>query len=102
MSEENSQDAHTGFLLTVLADNHEESQLREEAAMYLGHVDDTMALAALICIASDQSQSAGLLARCGNAIAEMWDRNRDFDVRPVIDQIEEPAREAILGWLNSK
>ena len=53
MSEENSQGGHTGFLLMVLADNHEEPHLREEAAMYLGHVDDAMALAALICIASD-------------------------------------------------
>jgi len=102
MVEDDTQSSRTGFLLTVLADNDEDLLLREHAAMYLGHIDDTMVLAALICLASDQSQYDVLLARCGNAIAEMWDRNRDFDVRPVIDQVSEPAREAILGWLHGK
>lgn len=102
MTDDDSQSSHAGFLLTVLADTDEQASLRENAAVYLGHMDDPMILAALICLASDDSQYDRLLERCGNAIAEIWDRNRDFDVRPVIDQVTNPARAAILGWLNSK
>ncbi|WP_018293463.1 hypothetical protein [Mariprofundus ferrooxydans] len=102
MTDDDSQSSHAGFLLTVLADKDEDACLRENAAVYLGHMDDPMILAALICLASDADQYDRLLERCGNAIAETWDRNRDFDIRPVIDQVTEPAREAIRGWLNSK
>ncbi|TLS65943.1 hypothetical protein FE236_07150 [Mariprofundus erugo] len=102
MPDADSPEAHVDFLLSMLVDPCESLTLREDAASYLGHMDDGAVLASLILVASDKSQHERLLARCGNAIAEIWDRNRNFDVDLLMEGLTGPARAGVNGWLKSK
>lgn len=102
MPDADSPEAHIDFLLAMLVDSCESLTLREDAASYLGHMDDAAVLATLIIVGSDKSQHERLLGRCGNAIAEIWDRNRNFDIDTLMEGLAGPARAGINGWLKSK
>ena len=98
---EEFKDAHerAEFLLEVLLNSEESLELRRSAAVYLGHFDSEKALKSLIEFACNDSVNERLLISCGDSIAEIWDRNRDFDIDVVLAQVSNPAKEEIKCWL---
>jgi len=90
------------FLLQTLLNHNEKLELRHIAAMYLGHFDSENALKSLIEFASNDHEDETLLISCGDSIAEIWDRNRDFDIDVVLAQVSAPAKDEIKSWLASK
>lgn len=90
------------FLLETLLNRDEPLELRRSAAVYLGHFDSEKALKSLIEFACDDSENQHLLVCCGDSIAEMWDRNRDFDINVVLSQVSSPAKEEIRCWLSGR
>ncbi|GAV19345.1 hypothetical protein MMIC_P0279 [Mariprofundus micogutta] len=92
----------TLFLLETLLNKNESLQLRDSAATYLGHHDSDKALKSLIECACNDHEDARLLTACGDAIAEIWDRNKNFDIDVVLAQVAIPAQLEIRGWINSK
>lgn len=89
------------FLETML-DKSQSIENRDSAAIYLGHCDSDEGLKSLIECACNDHEDSTLLQACGSAIAEIWDRNKNFDIDVVLGQVSPPAKEKIHGWLNSK
>ena len=92
----------TAFLLDTLLDKDESITHRYSAAIYLGHEDSDSALESLITCACNDHEDASLLVTCGDAIAEIWDRNKNFDLDVVLGQVATPAKDEIYDWINSK
>jgi len=90
------------FLQHTLLDKNEAINHRYSAAVYLGHNDSDDALESLIQCACNDHEDSSLLAACGGCIAEIWDRNKNFDLDIVLGQVATPAKDEIRGWINSK
>jgi len=90
------------FLLAVLLNREEAVELRNSAAVYLGHFDSEKALKSLIEFSCNDLEHERLLISCGDAIAEIWDRNHGFDINVVLSQVATPTKEEIKARLASK
>ncbi|NWF38640.1 hypothetical protein F3F96_05790 [Mariprofundus sp. NF] len=90
------------FLLAVLLNREEAVELRNSAAVYLGHFDSEKALNSLIEFACNDLENERLLISCGDAIAEIWDRNHDFDINVVLSQVAIPTKDEIKSRLASR
>ncbi|NWF37380.1 hypothetical protein [Mariprofundus sp. KV] len=90
------------FLLEVLLNRDETLEFRTSAAVYLGHFDSEKALKSLIEFACNDMEDERLLISCGDAIAEIWDRNHDFDINVVLSQVATPTKDEIKSRLASR
>jgi len=97
-----NEDERTEFLLETLLNRNESLENRDLAAIYLGHFDSDKALKSLIECACNDHEDARLLTACGDAIAEIWDRNKTFDIDVILAQVAVPTQLEIRGWLDSK
>jgi len=103
MGEEFKNDSERAeFLLEILLNHDESPTLRHNAAIYLGHFDSEKALKSLIELACNDHEDESLLICCGYSIAEIWDRNRDFDMDVVLAQVSTSTKDEIKNWLASK
>lgn len=92
----------TEFLLETLLNRTESLDMRDSAAVYLGNFDSEKALNSLIEFACNDRENNQLLISCGDSIAQIWDRNKDFDIDLVMNQVSGTAKEGIRKWLGSK
>ena len=97
-----SEEKRSEFLLATLLDENESLEMRYAAITYLGNLDHPQALKSLISFGCRESEQKPLLRSCGNAIARIWDRHKDFDIQCIIKMVSEPTRQAIHNWLDSK
>ncbi|OIO71721.1 MAG: hypothetical protein AUJ57_06690 [Zetaproteobacteria bacterium CG1_02_53_45] len=92
----------TLFLQEMLLDRNEPLLNRGSAAIYLGHDDSDNALQALVECACNDHEDSKILTCCGDAIAEIWDRNKNFDIDVILGQVTHATGQEIRNWLNSK
>lgn len=102
MANDMNEEQRCEFLLTTLLDDNESLEMRYTAITYLGNLDHPQALKSLISFACREDEQKPLLRSCGNAIARIWDRNKNFDIQCIVKMVAPPSKIAITNWLDSK
>jgi hypothetical protein len=79
-------------LIEVLLDKTARLDERDDAAMDLADFDGAKIIAALAIVGSDEAEDDLVLASCGGALAEIWNRRGSVDEN-VLQRLAPAARD---------
>ncbi len=83
-------------LVEVLLDRTAMVCERDDAAMDLWKYDDQLVIDALLEIGKDINEDSMILDSCGESLACIWIRNKNFN-REQFDLLSTPAKNAAMG-----
>ncbi len=82
-------------LVEVLLDRTAMIHERDDAAMDLWKYDDQFVIDALLEIGKDTSEDPTILDSCGDSLASIWIRNKNFN-REQFYLLSKPAKNALI------